>query len=307
MLRIAHRNPIKGSSRLVTLWGLCAIGSLFTGCQYYFRPVIKGQIEVSQYTVSTLQNGQLLELRVKEGDYVELGDTLALLMTKDTLKNKDDILELIASAVHPGNTGIKEVDRAYSFWQQSKAAVEQARQTYNNIQRKYKSGRIPMLLRDNAFTDYKALQAQEVAAKKEYVAIARNSLLSKNKKNVSGEIAVIAKVEGEVSKIYVRKGEQLKADKTLMDIALLENVWGTFILDKAQSTQFREGDTLRIFCQPFSLYIPMRVSCVKAYTSPTQSDSRFSKDKQDIEAWEMQVRPILKVDGLREGMKLIVK
>ena len=41
--------------------------------------VIQGQVEVSEYRVSSKVPGRILELRVKEGDFVKVGDTLAIL------------------------------------------------------------------------------------------------------------------------------------------------------------------------------------------------------------------------------------
>ena len=41
--------------------------------------VIQGQVEVSEYRVSSKVPGRILELRVKEGDYVKAGDTLAII------------------------------------------------------------------------------------------------------------------------------------------------------------------------------------------------------------------------------------
>ena len=37
--------------------------------------VIQGQVEVTEYRVSSKVPGRILELRVKEGDYVKAGDT----------------------------------------------------------------------------------------------------------------------------------------------------------------------------------------------------------------------------------------
>lgn len=41
--------------------------------------VVQGEVEVSEYRVSSKLPGRILELRVKEGDYVRVGDTLAIL------------------------------------------------------------------------------------------------------------------------------------------------------------------------------------------------------------------------------------
>ena len=41
--------------------------------------LIQGQVEVSEYRVSSKVPGRILEIRVKEGDFVKVGDTLAIL------------------------------------------------------------------------------------------------------------------------------------------------------------------------------------------------------------------------------------
>ena len=41
--------------------------------------IIQGEIEVSEFRVSSKLPGRVVELRVKEGDYVHVGDTLAIL------------------------------------------------------------------------------------------------------------------------------------------------------------------------------------------------------------------------------------
>ena len=41
--------------------------------------IIQGQVEVAEYRVSSKVPGRILELRVKEGDYVHAGDTLAII------------------------------------------------------------------------------------------------------------------------------------------------------------------------------------------------------------------------------------
>ena len=41
--------------------------------------LIQGQVEVSEYRVSSKVPGRILEIRVKEGDFVKAGDTLAII------------------------------------------------------------------------------------------------------------------------------------------------------------------------------------------------------------------------------------
>ena len=116
---------------------------------------VQGQIEVLQYAVRTQQSGGVIEVRVKEGDYIEVGDTLLLFKTDDTPMPEDETLELLAATLHPHRTGNRVLDRAYGRWQQAKAAEEQAQKAYREVQRQFLRGRVPAQLRDRAFADYK--------------------------------------------------------------------------------------------------------------------------------------------------------
>lgn len=61
-----------------------ALVVLVVGAIGYFtigtaKEEIQGEIEVEEYRVSSKVPGRILELCVKEGDYVKAGDTLAIL------------------------------------------------------------------------------------------------------------------------------------------------------------------------------------------------------------------------------------
>ena len=53
---------------------------------------IQGEVEVSEYRVSCKLPGRVVELRVKEGDYVHVGDTLAILEVPE-MKSQEQMLQ----------------------------------------------------------------------------------------------------------------------------------------------------------------------------------------------------------------------
>lgn len=72
---------------LLTITGF-AITVIIVGVIGFFAfgkttETIQGEIEVSEYRVSSKVPGRILELRVKEGDYVKVGDTLAIIDAPD--------------------------------------------------------------------------------------------------------------------------------------------------------------------------------------------------------------------------------
>ena len=58
------------------------IGYLTLGSK---EEVIQGQVEVNEYRVSSKVPGRILEIRVKEGDYVKAGDTLVIIDAPDVM------------------------------------------------------------------------------------------------------------------------------------------------------------------------------------------------------------------------------
>ena len=75
--RTQHKNILLAIAGFVTVVIIVAlIGLLALGRD---PDVKQGQVEVTEYRVSSKVPGRILELRVKEGDYVKVGDTLAIL------------------------------------------------------------------------------------------------------------------------------------------------------------------------------------------------------------------------------------
>src|SRR5574344_1235933 len=90
---------------------------------------IQGQVEVTEYRVSSKVPGRILELRVKEGDDVHAGDTLAILDAPDVKAKmtQAQTVESAASAVNQmADNGARQeqIRGAFEVWQQAKAGLE---------------------------------------------------------------------------------------------------------------------------------------------------------------------------------------
>ena len=101
---------------------------------------IQGQVEVSEYRVSSKVPGRILELRVKEGDYVKVGDTLAILDAPEVRAKMEQAqsAESAAAALElKAQNGAREeqVRGAFNVLQQAKAGLEIAEKSYNRVLR----------------------------------------------------------------------------------------------------------------------------------------------------------------------------
>ena len=135
--------------------------------------IIQGQVEVSEYRVSSKVPGRILEIRVKEGDYVKAGDTLAILDAPEVRAKMEQAqsAESAAAALEmkAKNGARKEqIQGAFSVLQQAKAGFEIAEKSYNRVQRLFDEGVMSAQKRDEAFANYKAMEAQMKAAQSQY-------------------------------------------------------------------------------------------------------------------------------------------
>ena len=189
--------------------------------------LIQGQVEATEYRVSSKVPGRILELRVKEGDFVKAGDTLAILDAPEVRAKMAQAqgAESAAAALElKAQNGARreQIQGAYQLWQQAVAGLEIAHKSYERIQRLFDEGVVSAQQRDEVYAKYKAMEAQEKAAKSQYdlavngarredklaaqaqVNRARGAVQEVNA--YIGETVQIAQMDGEVSSIYPKVG-----------------------------------------------------------------------------------------------------
>lgn len=289
--------------------------------------VIQGEVEVSEYRVSSKVPGRILELRVKEGDYVKVGDTLAVIDAPDVEAKKmqavsaEDAASALSEMAERGARR-EEVRGAFELWQQAKAGLEIAEKSYGRVQRLFDEGVMSGQKRDEAYANYKAMEAQAKAAKSRYdmaVAGARKEereAAAAQKRRAQGavrevdsyvrETVQVAQAEGEVSDVYPKVGELVGAGSPIMSISVMSDQWGTFNVREDQLDGLKIGDTFTAYCPAFDKDLRMKVYYIKDEGSYAVWKATKSNGQYDLKTFEVKARPIDKLDGLRPGMSLII-
>lgn len=289
---------------------------------------IQGQVEVSEYRVSSKVPGRILEIRVKEGDYVNVGDTLAILDAPEVRAKMTQAqsAENAATAMDEmANNGARQeqVRGAFAVLQQAKAGLEIAQKSYNRVQRLYDEGVMTAQKRDEAFANYKALEAQVKAAQSQYD-MARNGARSEEKKAAAAQVnrakgAVaevnsyihetmqIAQMAGEVSDVYPKVGELVGTGSPIMSVSLMNDIWGTFNVREDQLNGMKVGSIVTAFVPAFKKEIRMKVYYIKDQGSYAVWKATKSNGQYDLKTFEVKARPMDKLEGLRPGMSLILK
>ena len=290
--------------------------------------VIQGQVEVTEYRVSSKVPGRILELRVKEGDYVKAGDTLAIIDAPEVRAKMEQAQSAQSAAaaleLKAQNGARKEqIQGAYSVLQQAKAGFEIAEKSYNRIQRLYDEGVMSAQKRDEVYANYKAMEAQMKAAQSQYD-MAVNGARMEDKLAAAAQVGrakgavnevtsyihetvQIAQKEGEVSDVYPKVGELVGTGSPIMSIAMMDDMWGTFNVREDQLDGMQVGSEFTVFVPAFNKDVKMKVYFMKDQGSYAVWKATKANGQYDLKTFEVKARPTEKFEGLRPGMSLIIK
>ena len=290
--------------------------------------LVQGQVEVSEYRVSSKVPGRILEIRVKEGDYVKVGDTLAILDAPEVRAKMEQArsAEDAAAALElKAQNGARQeqVQGAYQVWQQAKAGLEIAEKSYQRIQRLFDEGVVSAQKRDEVYANYKAMEAQCKAAESQYQ-MAQNGARREDKLAAAAQVGrakgavqevnsyihetvQIAQMEGEVSSIYPKVGELVGTGSPIMTISMMQDMWGSFNVREDQLNGMQVGSNIKAFVPAFNKEVEMKVYYLKDQGSYAVWKATKANGQYDLKTFEVRARPTEKFEGLRPGMSLIIK
>lgn len=289
---------------------------------------IQGQVEVSEYRVSSKVPGRILEIRVKEGDYVKVGDTLAILDAPEVrakMEQAQSAENAAAAQEEMARNGARQeqIQGAYQVWQQAKAGLDIAQKSYQRVQRLFDEGVMSAQKRDEAFANYKAMEAQAKAAESQYN-MARNGARREEKQAAQAlvgrakgavqevtsyinETVQIAQMEGEVSNIYPKVGELVGTGSPIMTISIMSDLWGTFNVREDLLGGLAVGKTFNAYVPAFNKTIPMKVYYMKDQGSYAVWKATKANGQYDLKTFEVKARPTQPLEGLRPGMSLVIQ
>lgn len=307
---------------VVILVGVCGF--------FAFRPVtdtIQGQADVNEYRVSSKVPGRILEYRVKEGQHVRRGDTLALLEAPDVEAKLAQARAAEAAAAAQDRKAMKgarqeQVNAAYEMWQKAKAGVTIAEKSYQRISRLYDEGVVTAQKLDEVTAQRDAAIATEKAAKAQYD-MARNgaeredkeaarALVDRARGAVSevdsyvAETVLTASHDGEVTDIFPQVGELVGSGAPIMNVAIMDDMWVTFNVREDHLAGFAMNQTLEATIPALGdRKVQLRVFYMKDLGSYAAWKATKTTGQFDMKTFEVKAAPVAPVAGLRPGMSVL--
>ena len=291
--------------------------------------IIQGQAEVDEYRVSSKVPGRILEFRVKEGEMVKAGDTLAILEAPDIHAKLEQARAAQAAAEAQNEKAIKgarseQIQAAYEMWQKAKAGVDIAEKSYTRVKNLYEQGVMPAQKYDEVTAQRNAAIATEKAAKSQYD-MAKNgaeredkmaaAALADRAKGAVAEVEsyiketyLIASANGEVSEIFPKVGELVGTGAPIMNIAVMSDMWVTFNVREDLLGGLTVGSTFDAIIPALGdEIVPLQVYFMKDLGTYAAWKATKTTGQFDLKTFEVRARPLAPVPGLRPGMSVIIK
>ena len=305
---------------IVALIGMLALGR--------DPEVIQGEMEVEEYRVSSKVPGRILELRVKEGDMVKAGDTLAILEAPDVkakMAQAQSAADAAAAMEQMAKNGARkeQLQAAKQLVEQAKAGLEIAEKSYNRMKILYEEEVVSAQKYDEAEAKYKSAQAQMKAAQSQYD-MAVNGARAEERRAASAtagqargavqevtsyinETVQIAQMAGEVTDVYPKVGELVGTGSPIMSIAVMDDQWATFNIREDQLKGVQIGTEMTVQIPALDKELKMKVYHMKDKGSFAAWKATKASGQYDQKTFEVKARPVEKIEGVRPGMSVIMK
>ena len=312
----------------LTLTGVIAIVALVGFFMLRKGPeIIQGQAEVTEYRVSSKVPGRILEFRVKEGQSVQAGDTLAIIEAPD-VQAKLEQARAEAAAQAQNEKALKgarqeQIQAAYEMWQKAQAGLAIAEKSYKRVKNLHDQGVMSAQKLDEVTAQRDAAQATEKAAKAQYT-MAKNGTEREDKaaaaalvERAKGAVAevesyiketyLIAQTAGEVSEIFPKAGELVGTGAPIMNIAIMDDMWITFNVREDLLQGLGMGTEFEAFIPALDRNIRLKVYYMKDLGTYAAWKATKTTGQFDLKTFEVKASPQERAEGLRPGMSVILK
>lgn len=304
---------------------VCVIGSITYGKT---NEIMQGQMEATEYRVSSKVPGRILEFRVKEGDRVKAGDTLALIEAPEVMAKKAQAEAVKTAAVAlndkaEGGAREEQIRGAYELWQKAKVNRDIWEKSFNRVSNLFKEGVVSEQKYDETKAQYDAAIATEKAAKSQYDMAVKGAqkedkeMAAAKVQQAKGVVAevdsyihetyLLAYADGEVTDIFPHIGELVGTGAPIMNIAMMEDMWATFNVREDNLRKLPIGSRFTAEFPALGASVIMEVNYMKDRGDYAAWKATKQTGQYDLKTFEVRAVPVSEVPGLRPGMTVIYR
>ena len=291
--------------------------------------LLQGTIEAPEVRVSGKLAGRVSRLYVREGEWVEVGDTLIAIHSPEVeaMYLQAQAVEGAARAqsdkIDEGTRG-EIVASAKQVWEGAKAQLTLAEKTYRRLERLWRDSVVTSQRKDEAEALYHSARAAERAAKEQY-RMAKQGAQKQDRESahlmaeaagegvaeveaVLSDSYLTAPTSGVVAEVYPAEGELVATGTPLMSIVELSKPYAVFNSREDLMPHFWLGRTLS---GDVPAIAATDIEWEVFYITPlgdyaTWRTTRLSGG-YDMRTFEVHLRPVEEsIEGLYSGMSVLV-
>lgn len=325
MNRLERPNLLPGLLIVLGVISLFAVGGW-----YAWQPqedLLQGQAEVAEYRVSGKVPGRVLRIYVEEGQTVHAGDTLAVLEAPDVqakLQQAEAAEQMAAAGSRKAEAGARreQIAAAYEMWQKAKAGSEISEKSYKRVKNLFEEGVVTAQKLDEALAQRDAALATERAARAQYeqaengarqedrdaarAGVARAKGAVAEVDSYMKETVLVAPEDGEVTDIYPEPGELVGTGAPIMSVGKMQQLWISFNVREDKLSRLPMNATVEVSVPALGgRRVKCRVYSVKDRGAYAAWKATKSTGQYDMKTFEVKVRPLQPVEGLRPGMSVL--
>lgn len=304
---------------------VCVVGSITYGRT---NEILQGQAEVTEYRVSSKVPGRIMEYRVKEGQMVKAGDTLAIIEAPDVeakLAQAEAVRSAAIAMSDKAEAGARQeqIQSAYELWQKAKVNTEIMQKSFRRVSNLYKEGVVSEQKYDEAKAQYDAAVSTERAAKSQYD-MAKDGAQKEDKEMAAANVlqaeGVVAEVDsylketiltaysdGEVTDIFPHAGELVGTGAPIMNIAVMDDIWVSFNVREDNLQKMQMGQRFTAEIPALGTTVEMEVNYMKDRGEYAAWKATKQTGQYDLKTFEVRAVPVGNVDGIRPGMTVLYR
>ncbi len=295
------------------------------------RPIpleIQGEIEATQYRVSSKIPGRIDSIAVKKGTMVSKGEFLFSINSPEIEAKLQQATAArnaaMAQSMKAQNGAQKEdIQAAYSTYLKAEAAARLYEKTFERVNNLFKDGVVPEQKKDEAETQMKAARETANAAKSIWEKAEKGARFEDKRaaaelvKQAEGAIAEVeaylaethisSTASGEVSNILSEQGELVPTGFPVVTILDMKDIWATFFVREDLLADIRMGSEIKAVVPALNR---QEITLTINYISPMADFASWSATKTsgsfDVRSFEVHAVPQAKIEGLRPGMSILV-
>lgn len=290
---------------------------------------LQGEVEATEIRISGKLLGRIDSFMVREGDAVRRGDELVVINSPivQAQYRKSEALHRAAKEENRKlDTGPRHqvVEAAYQVWQSAKSQSDLAAKTFARIRILYTDSVVARQRYDEAEAAMRSTAAAERAAYEQYQlavegAQREDRIAGQNMVEVAAsgvdEVAALlvdarltAPADGQIASIFPKRGELVAPGAPIMSLVVIDDCYVVFNVREDLMPHFRMGGH-------FTVSIPALgrtdVELEVYYVSPLGSFATWKSTKEagsyDMRTFEVKLRPLHPVEGLRPGMTVLLE